>query len=53
MGVVVGAAAFKAVGYAAVLPVAAIRVAIFAVPLIADAWFLWLRADARQRFATR
>ena len=46
-GGVVGAAAFKAIGYVAVLPVAAMLVAISAMPLIADARVLWLRAAGR------
>ena len=44
VGVVVGATAFRGIGYAAALPVTGMLVAIFAMPLIADAQALWLRA---------
>ena len=43
-GGIAGAAAFKAIGYTAVLPIAATLVAISAMPLIADANLLWRRA---------
>jgi uncharacterized membrane protein YoaK (UPF0700 family) len=43
-GGMVGAIAFKAIGYSAVLPLAAMLVAISAMPLLADARVLWPRA---------
>ena len=42
-GGILGAAAFKAIGYTAVLPIAATLVAISAMPLIVDATSLWRR----------
>ena len=45
-GGITGAAAFKAIGYGAVLPIAALLVAISSGPLIADARLLWQRHAA-------
>lgn len=46
-GGITGAAAFKAIGYAAVLPVVALLVAISAPPLLTDAKVLWRHAGRR------